>query len=510
MNRNPDAAGRPLRHVRKEWGGGGTPPAPDLERRKSAMATPLPAIRASGGGAQGKSREEEASFDEKGGAKRPGRVSSLFRHAKSIGSEAHQAILNEHQGVVDGELAEFDAEAKEAAALVDITFTGNASKITLKKEAKRQADRKAVVDQKRAALKRRLEAAKAERIRVYMVSVPKWRSAAIEKEKVMLARATHKKWIRKIQDAERTFGPFAMPRTREQVTTALEVLPGDSPYEGVFLFMLALLRMKTGSLKSARNRLLSQEFMCDALHSDCVLLGEPRKIRKHTRQALTNACGDVARSYFDGTSPLNQYGCDMEKLTMTFKLLLGYANVEGASCEILIQLSGVEPGRTPFRAVEMAYERDRWRVRSFSNLLMPVVDPFEEEPGDENELAREAEYRKAMDLPPRPNYKPVGSTVNAIPLEEQGYVTLTAEEAAMNSGLTKAVDLNQVRRRRKREEEAQRVAAMGPEERAQYDAEQLVAKKGKQRKAKEELAALAEKSVRKTKAKKEPKPKKAW
>jgi hypothetical protein len=50
--------------------------------------------------------------------KKPGLLASLFDHAKGAGSDAHQAALDQAQGLVDAELQEFDKEATLQAELV--------------------------------------------------------------------------------------------------------------------------------------------------------------------------------------------------------------------------------------------------------------------------------------------------------------------------------------------------------------------------------------------------------
>ena len=139
------------------------------------------------------------------------------------------------------------------------------------------------------------------------------------------------------------------------------------------MFFIALMRHSDGAgdrMNEIRKATTFKLFK-KTLHPGC-FVEDPKnpkeqKIRKHTRAAINRVVGNpcMARCYFEGATPLNNYKADYSALTVKFQGGLGYKRDEGASSEIAVFCNGQTPmeGVPQVRIIVLEFFEGKWWVK---------------------------------------------------------------------------------------------------------------------------------------------------
>jgi len=216
-------------------------------------------------------------------------------------------------------------------------------------------------------------------------------------------------------------GPYKMPSSPEDVDLMIERLTENdlgSPYQVAYLFFIALLRHSdmAGDRMNETRKATTFKLFQKTLHPGC-FIDDPKnptekKIRKHTRAAINRVVGNpcMARCYFVGANPLNNYNTDYSNLTVKFQGGLGYKRDEGCSSEIAVFCEGQTPmeGVPQVRIIILEFFEGKWWVKIVTKILISPIEPFyiseEVTPDlsvpDEEDIEREQGYRRVKGLPP--------------------------------------------------------------------------------------------------------------
>lgn len=89
-----------------------------------------------------------------------------------------------------------------------------------------------------------------------------------------------------------------------------------------------------------------------------------------------NPC--MARCYFVGANPLNNYNTDYSNLTVKFQGGLGYKRDEGCSSEIAVFCEGQTPmeGVPQVRIIILEFFEGKWWVKIVTKILISPIEPF--------------------------------------------------------------------------------------------------------------------------------------
>jgi hypothetical protein len=208
-----------------------------------------------------------------------------------------------------------------------------------------------------------------------------------------------------------------MPTSPEEVETMIaQLVDSDvfsSPYQVAYLFFIALLRHSDtdGDMMNEQRQATTMRLFEKTLHPGC-FMEDPKdrtsqKIRKHTRASINRVVGNpaMARCYFQGATPINNYKVDYANLTVKFQGGLGYKREEGKSSDVAVYCEGQQPrdGVPQTRNVNLEFFENKWWVKVVTKILISPMDEFWHEgcgwDHDADEIERENEYRKVKGLP---------------------------------------------------------------------------------------------------------------
>lgn len=210
-----------------------------------------------------------------------------------------------------------------------------------------------------------------------------------------------------------------MPKTPEEVDAMLVRLAENdlgSPYQVAYLFFIALLRHSdmAGDRMNETRTATTLKMFEQTLHPGCFCEDPKRpgaqKIRKHTRAAINRVVGNplMARCYFEGATPLNEYTVDYQALTIRFQGGLGYKREEGAESDIAVFCEGQKPreGIPQVRIISVIFDKGKWWVKVPTKILISPIEPFytgregsDIPKPDDDDIDRENEYRRLKQLP---------------------------------------------------------------------------------------------------------------